>query len=194
VTVALPRSELILGGVRSGKSRYALARAREAPGSVAFLATARALDGPMAARITRHRAERPRGWTTVEESVDVAATCRRLAGSHDLVLVDCLTLWVSNRLLRGDDDAAILVEADALAALMAERRCSLLLVSNEVGAGVHPPTEIGLRFADVMGAVNQRVAVAADRVTLLVAGLPVVVKETQPVSSPFVRERAVESP
>jgi adenosylcobinamide kinase/adenosylcobinamide-phosphate guanylyltransferase len=187
-------SQLIIGGARSGKSRHALVQAQPSPGSIVFLATARALDGPMTARIARHRAERPPGWTTVEEPFDVVDTCRRLSRSHDLALVDCLTLWVSNRLLRGDGDEAILSGADELAALMTERALSLILVSNEVGAGVHPPTEVGLRFGDLMGSVNQRVAAAADRVTLMVAGIALSIKDTRPSPSPVSRARTPEAP
>jgi adenosylcobinamide kinase/adenosylcobinamide-phosphate guanylyltransferase len=171
------RSELILGGARSGKSQQALARARQSNCSLAFLATAQGLDAAMRGRIARHRAERPSDVTTVEEPFDVVAACRRLAGRCDLVVVDCLTLWVSNQVLRGDDDAAVLAAGDDLAKLMSERLLGLIVVSNEVGEGVHPPTQVGLRFRDVLGLVNQRVAAAADRVTLMVAGIPVVIKE-----------------
>jgi adenosylcobinamide kinase / adenosylcobinamide-phosphate guanylyltransferase len=169
-------SELILGGARSGKSHHALARARQSDGPVAFLATAQALDAEMRTRIARHRAERPGGFTTVEEPFDIVSACRRLAGRYALALVDCLTLWVSNRILRGDGDDAILSAADELAGLMGERHLSLVLVSNEVGQGVHPPTPVGLRFRDVLGSVNQRVAAAADAVTLMVAGIPLTIK------------------
>jgi adenosylcobinamide kinase / adenosylcobinamide-phosphate guanylyltransferase len=170
-------SHLVLGGARSGKSRYAVALASTRR-RVAVVATARALDGDMAARIARHRAERPPGWTVVEEPLAVVGACRRLTGSADLAIVDCLTLWVSNRLLGGDGDEAILAGADQLAAFCAERRLSLVIVSNEVGEGVHPATGDGLRFRDLLGLVNQRVARAADRVTLMVAGIPVAVKGT----------------
>jgi len=173
-------SELILGGARSGKSRHALARARQSDGPVAFVATAQPFDAEMRARIARHRAERPPGVVTIEEPFDVVAACRRLTGRYELALVDCLTLWVSNRILRGDADGAILSAADALAGLMAERRLSLVLVSNEVGEGVHPPTELGLRFRDVLGSVNQRAAAAADGVTLMVAGIPLAIKTPPP--------------
>ena len=124
-------------------------------------------------RIARHRAERPREWLTVEEPLDVAGTCRRLLPQLDLIVVDCLTVWVANLLDRGRDDAAILSDADELAAVLGERGVSLVVVSNEVGEGVHPPTEIGRRFRDLLGAVNQRIAAAADLVTLMVAGIPV---------------------
>ena len=170
-------SHLILGGARSGKSRHSLRLARESSARIALVATAQAGDADMAARIARHRAERPASWLTVEEPLEVAAACRRLTGRADLLLVDCLTLWVSNRLLRGDDDRAILQGADDLAAFMGAREASLLIVSNEVGAGVHQPTAAGLRFQDLLGLVNQRVAAAADRVTLMVAGIPLSVKD-----------------
>ena len=116
------------------------------------------------------------GWLTVEEPLDLADACRRLAPQLDLIVVDCLTVWVANLMDRGDDDAAVLAAADELAALLGERVVSLIVVSNEVGEGVHPPTEIGLRFRDLLGSVNQRIAAAADLVTLMVAGIPVPVK------------------
>jgi adenosylcobinamide kinase / adenosylcobinamide-phosphate guanylyltransferase len=131
-------------------------------------------------RIARHRAERPREWLTVEEPLDVAGTCRRLVPQLDLIVVDCLTVWVANLLDRGRDDAAVLSDADELAAVLGERGVSLIVVSNEVGEGVHPPTEIGLRFRDLLGAVNQRIAAAADLVTLMVAGIPVPIKRAAP--------------
>ena len=173
-------SHLILGGARSGKSRFAVARAQEIGGSAAVVATARALDGDMTARIARHRAERPAGWTTLEEPRDIVAAARRAAGAHDVVILDCVTVWVANLMERGDDDTAILAAADDLAKLMRERLASLLVVSNEVGAGVHAPTALGRRFGDLLGFVNQRLAAAADQVTLMVAGLPLGVKATPP--------------
>jgi adenosylcobinamide kinase/adenosylcobinamide-phosphate guanylyltransferase len=94
--------------------------------------------------------------------------------------VDCLTLWVSNLLERGEADGAVLAAADGLAKLMGERLLSFILVSNEVGAGVHPPSELGIRFQDLLGQVNQRVAAAADRVTFMVAGLPMRIKDPLP--------------
>jgi len=176
----VPTSHLILGGARSGKSRFALAtmppRAR-----VAFVATAEARDPDLAARIARHRAERPASWATVEAPIALVDALDGLAGRVDVALVDCLTLWVANRMLRGDDEAVVLGEIDRLAALMARRPFDLTLVSNEVGQGVHPPTAEGLRFQDLLGLVNQRVAAAADRVTLVVAGLPLTLKAPAPV-------------
>ena len=184
---AVHASHLVLGGARSGKSRYALEQAAQSGGRVAFLATARAVDGDMAARIARHRAERPAGWTTLEEPQDLVAACRRAATAHDLIIVDCATVWVANLMDRGDDDAAVLAAADDLAKLLRERVLSLLIVSNEVGEGVHPSTALGRRFRDLLGFVNQRLASAADRVTLMVAGLPLAVPKTAPDAPPPAR-------
>ena len=176
-------SHLVLGGARSGKSRYALDQARPA-GLVAFLATARAVDAEMAARIARHQAERPARWSTIESPVEVVAACRRAVRSHDLIVIDCVTIWMANLIERGDEDVAVLAAADDLAKLMRERLVTLVIVSNEVGDGVHPPTPLGRRFRDLLGSVNQRLAAAADRVTLMVAGIPVTVKDSPlPASS-----------
>lgn len=190
----VPHSDLILGGVRSGKSREALrVAALLPPGSRGcFLATAQALDADMQARIARHQAERPQGWTTVEEPYDIAGACERFTGRFDVMVLDCLTLWVSNLLLRGDKDAAILDATDNLARYAGLRRLSLIMVSNEVGAGVHPPTQIGLRFRDVLGEVNHRLAAASDRVTYMVAGIPMMIKNA-PVPKDL-RDRSFESP
>jgi adenosylcobinamide kinase/adenosylcobinamide-phosphate guanylyltransferase len=172
-------SHLVLGGARSGKSRFAVASQPPAA-RVVFVATAEARDGDMAARIARHRADRPARWATVEEPYALVQALERLAGHADAVLVDCLTLWVANRMLRGDTDDAILGDADGIARLLIARRFDATLVTNEVGEGVHPETAHGLRFRDLLGLVNQRVAVAADRVTLMVAGLPLTIKAPAP--------------
>ena len=185
-------SRLVLGGARSGKSRYAVAQAQEIGGSAAVVATARALDADMAARIARHRAERPAGWTTLEEPRDVVAVARRAVASHDVVVIDCITVWVANLMEWGDDDTAVLAAADDLAKLMRERLGSLVVVSNEVGAGVHPPSALGRRFGDLLGLVNQRLAAAADRVTLMVAGIPLAVKDAPLPTAPH--DRAHEAP
>jgi adenosylcobinamide kinase / adenosylcobinamide-phosphate guanylyltransferase len=188
------RSDLIVGGVRSGKSRQALRYASQMPRGTrgAFLATARPLDADMEARIARHQTERPAGWATIEEPFDVVAACQSLVGRVDVVVFDCLTLWAANLLLRGDDEKVILAAADALAEFLGERRFSLIMVSNEVGSGVHAPTEVGLQFCNALGFVNQRIAAAADRVTYMVAGLPMTIKDLPlPGDS---RERAPEAP
>ena len=168
-------SHFILGGARSGKSRFAIAALRDRR-RVAFVATAQAGDGDMATRIARHRAERPRHWLTIEEPFALVARLAPLAREADAVVVDCVTVWVANLLLRGDGDAEILAAADELAALVGRGSFDLTLVSNEVGEGVVPPTADGVRFRDLLGFVNQRLAAACDRVTLMVAGLPVAIK------------------
>ena len=174
-----PRAILILGGARSGKSRYAIERALAIGGRTAFVATAEALDEEMAKRILQHRRERPRQWITVEEPLDLVAAVRDLADRADTLIVDCLTVWVANRCQREVSDEAILADADALADLIKTRTVTMFVVSNEVGLGVHPETAMGLRFRDLLGAVNQRLAAAADRVVMMVAGLPLIVKDAQ---------------
>lgn len=176
-------SLLVLGGARSGKSRFAVsglgARAR-----VTYVATAQAGDDDMAARIARHQAERSPHWTTVEAPYDLVPAISRALTVSDTVIVDCLTVWVANLMLRGDSDETILKEAEGVAALVAAPRVQLRIVSNETGLGVHPPTADGLRFRDLLGVVNQRVAAGASRVVLMVAGLPHMLKDT-PTGSPF---------
>jgi adenosylcobinamide kinase/adenosylcobinamide-phosphate guanylyltransferase len=171
----LASSVFVLGGARSGKSRFAI-DAQPSGARVTFLATAQAGDADMAARIACHRAERPPHWRTVEEPYDLVLQLRTCCADADAVVVDCLTLWVSNLMLRGDADAWIVKQGEELAALLAQGLALVTLVSNEVGEGVHPPTEDGRRFRDLLGTVNQRVAAAAERVVLMVAGLPLTVK------------------
>jgi len=176
------RTALVLGGVRAGKSAYAVARAMALGERVAFVATAEPLDPEMAARIARHRAARPPGWTTIEAPLALAEALADLAGKADVVVVDCLNLWVANLLGRGPapTDEALVAAADRLAAVAARRPFHLVLVSNEVGWGVHPETATGRRFRDALGLVNQAMARAADEVVLLVAGCPLWLKGSLP--------------
>src|SRR4051812_35904494 len=127
-------SLFILGGARSGKSRHAIA-AQPRRARVTFVATAQAGDADMAARLPRHRAERPAHWTTIEEPVDVVARLAAVRGA-DAAIVDCVTVWIANRVLRGDDDDAILSDVGALARLLGRVSFDVTLVSNEVGEGV----------------------------------------------------------
>lgn len=163
---------LLLGGVRSGKSALAvdLARAYAAEGgAVTFIATAPRIDGDadLDARIDAHRATRP-PWPTVEAPRDLADAVALAAGSF--VLLDCITLWVNNLLYRGDTDDEIDGRAVALAAKLAARTTPSVVISNEVGLGVHPETELGRRYRDVLGRTNQTLAARADSTLLLVAG------------------------
>ena len=169
---------MVLGGVRAGKSSYAQKLAQEGS-NVLFVATAEAGDGEMAARIEAHRASRPATWDTLEEPIDVASSLEPLIGSYDTVLIDCLTLWVSNLLLRGEDASAgsdIPTQARDLLDLYQRNEASWIIVSNEVGLGVVPPTELGRAYADELGRVNQMVAAEADDVYYMVAGLSVNLK------------------
>jgi adenosylcobinamide kinase / adenosylcobinamide-phosphate guanylyltransferase len=165
---------LCLGGARSGKSTFALERAldheRRTGGAVTFIATSPWIEGDvdLEARIAAHRAERPGSWTTVEETVDLAGALDRCAATF--AVVDCLTVWVSNLMWRGDADEAVLEEARHTARLAAARPASTIVISNEVGMGVHPTSDEGRRYRDLLGRVNQIWAAAADRALLLVAG------------------------
>jgi len=158
---------LLLGGARSGKSALAVELGRRHPGAVTFLATCPPLDGELGARITRHRAERP-DWPTIEEPCDLAGALR--STGDDLVLVDCLTLWVNNLIHRGDTDDAVEVVAAEAAEVGAARPGPTVVISNEVGMGVHPETQLGRRYRDLLGRVNQIWASRADTTLLLVAG------------------------
>jgi adenosylcobinamide kinase / adenosylcobinamide-phosphate guanylyltransferase len=171
-----PGTVLVLGGVRAGKSAFAVARARELGGRVVFVATAEAGDDEMAARIARHRAERPSTWRTIETPLALVSALTALDGEADVVIVDCLNLWIANMLDERADLPDLLREADGLAAIAGRPRYALLLVSNEVGWGIHPQTELGRRFRDALGLVNQAVARAAGEVVLMVAGCPLTVK------------------
>jgi adenosylcobinamide kinase/adenosylcobinamide-phosphate guanylyltransferase len=145
---------------------------------VAFVATAEASDPEMATRIARHRAERPPSWRTVEVPLTVPSALIALQGEADVVLVDCLNLWVANLLEKRPElsDLDLQAEAAELQTVVARPGFSLILVSNEVGWGVHPETALGRRFRDALGFVNQTVARTAEEVVLMVAGCPVAVK------------------
>lgn len=171
---------LITGGARSGKSAYAERRAAELGGdTVTYIATAQALDEEMERRIARHRAERPDAWRTLEVPRGVGGALGAVEG---VALVDCLTVLASNALLAVEGEgeeaaqAAVLAEAEALRDAAVAREGATLVVTNEVGMGVHPPTSLGRWYRDALGRANQRVAAAADEVVLLVSGVPLRVK------------------
>ena len=160
---------LLLGGARSGKSSLAVEIGERSGAPVCFVATAPAIDDDMASRIERHRAERPTGWTTVEEPLDLVAALRTI-DEHTLVIVDCLTLWVSNLMYAKHGDDAIRDAALATSALAAARSGLVVAVSNEAGMGIHPETALGREYRDTLGRVNQIWAAAATTSLLLVAG------------------------
>ncbi len=183
-----PDITLVIGGVRSGKSRFAadLASRRANGGPVLFVATARRGPGAgMEARIEKHRASRPDHWRTVEAPLDLAEALRRPSNAG-AALVDCLTIWISNIIYDcGDSDepefedrarGALNPKVDALMDALATTNVPVVLVANEVGAGVAPPTRLGVVFADLQGEVNQKVAARANTVWQTVAGIPVRIK------------------
>ena len=170
---------LILGAVRSGKSRYAAELAREPGCPVTFIATGAALDDEMAARIAAHRASRPAAWAVVEEPIHLAAALAATAGANRVVLVDCLTLWLTN-LLCGDDPDALRRESRSLLETLPAMPGHCVLVANEVGLGIIPVNPLARRFADEAGAIHQGLAGICDRVVFMVAGLPLIVKTSAP--------------
>lgn len=166
---------LILGGARSGKSALAERWAIESGRDVVYIATAERRDGEMDARIDLHRARRPAGWTCVEEPLALASAVRRSAAMDRCVLVDCLTLWLSN-LLCLDDAARYGREREALLDAVAAAPGMLLLVSNEVGLGIVPMGELSRRFVDEAGRLHQALAARCERVVFTAAGLPLMLK------------------
>lgn len=159
---------VLLGGARSGKSALAQRIASAQPQPVVVIATAEARDGDMADRIARHRADRPAGWQTIEEPLDVAGALTGVADTS-CVIVDDLTVWLSN-LMERSDEAQILAAASAAAAAAARRPGLTIAVSNETGLGVVPVSALGRHYRDVLGRVNAIWAAAADESYLLVAG------------------------
>jgi adenosylcobinamide kinase/adenosylcobinamide-phosphate guanylyltransferase len=160
---------VLLGGARSGKSALAQRLAGRWDGPVTVVATGQARDAEMAERIARHRAARPAGWETVEEPLELAAALAA-CGPGTLVVVDCLTLWVSNLLEQGLTDAEVGARAGAAAAAAARRTAPTVAVSNEVGSGIVPAEPLARRYRDLLGQVNAVWVAAADRALLLVAG------------------------
>lgn len=161
---------LIGGGGRSGKSTFALQLARELGPRRAFIATAEAFDDEMRTRIAHHRAERP-DFTTIEEPLDLARALSEAASRFDVIVVDCLTLWVSNLMLRGnlEIEKEFCRLLDAIAA-------PTILVTNEVGCGIVPDNALARQFRDLAGRVNQRAAARADIVYYMAFGLPIKIK------------------
>lgn len=169
----LKKSILIGGGARSGKSSFAQQMAEKANGRRLYLATAQAFDQEMRQRIAKHQADRGRAWPrTLEEPLEIAPALREAVAENDIILVDCLTLWLSNLLGRGDSDEEIMSTVDELAAIMRNPRAMIILVGNEVGLGLVPEHPLGRRFRDLAGLTNQKLAAACDEVYFTIWGLP----------------------
>jgi adenosylcobinamide kinase / adenosylcobinamide-phosphate guanylyltransferase len=165
------RLTLVLGGARSGKSRYAESLVMALPSPWLYVATAEARDSEMAERVAVHQGRRGPSWTTVETPRDIAGALT--ANANKPALVDCLTLWLSNVLLA---DADVDAEIEHLDGALARAAAPIVLVANEVGSGIVPDNALGRRFRDLQGLLNQRMAARVDRVFLVVAGLPLTLK------------------
>ena len=179
--------ELIIGGARSGKSTLAEKRALESGLRVIYVATAQALDGEMQRRIAVHQARRPADWGLVEAPLNLAAALQQHAAPDVCLLVDCLTLWLSNLLFAGvaatQSEAGQMIDCplfsgqtQALVTILPQLLGRVIMVSNEVGWGVVPMAAVSRLFADEQGRLNQRVAAVCEKATLVAAGLPVVLK------------------
>ena len=184
-----PQLILVLGGARSGKSTFTEQLAKRSTRSVAFIATATAGDDDMRLRIEKHQAARPAEWHTIEEPLNLSLAIHKAASLADVILLDCMTLWVSNWLFTQEniDDASpitssyyegVLAEIDGLLTTFRalDSQKTLIIVTNEVGLGIVPSYTLGRVYRDVLGLVNQRLADAADRVYLMIAGLGVDIK------------------
>jgi adenosylcobinamide kinase/adenosylcobinamide-phosphate guanylyltransferase len=167
----IPRLTLVLGGARSGKSRFAEELVMRVAPPWTYVATAEAFDDEMTERIAHHRQRRDANWQTLDAPRDLATAVSGLAGGP--ALIDCLTLWLSNVMLAGGDVEA---ESERLLAALGSAPGPLVAVSNEVGLGLVPETPLGRAFRDAQGRLNQRVAAAADRVIFMAAGLPLSLK------------------
>ncbi|VTZ27716.1 Bifunctional adenosylcobalamin biosynthesis protein CobP [Methylocella tundrae] len=170
------RSLLVLGGARSGKSRYAQSLAESSAVRPVLIATAQAHDAEMTARIARHAAERAPNWMLVEEPLELASALRREAGVDRIVVVDCATLWLSNLLLQ---EADLAKESEELAHSVQSLAGPVIFVSNEVGSGIVPENALARTFRDAQGRLNQALAKACDSVVLVTAGLALQLKPAE---------------
>ncbi len=166
----------ITGGCRSGKSQFALDYANRHFHKKLYLATCEALDEEMVKRIEDHKKRRGSDWRTVEEPIKIAEVIRKQKEDVEVILLDCITLWLSNLLMRQKSDHAIMDEVSRLIETVKKGHSSLIFVSNEVGMGIVPAEPLGRRFRDLAGMANQKMAEAADRVVFMVSGIPIFLK------------------
>ena len=167
---------LVIGGCRSGKSTYALKRAEQLPGHKIFIATCMPHDKEMEERVLLHKKQRSRAWTTLEVPVLLPEEISKNSQKENVILVDCLTLWISNLMLENNDQENMDVNIRNLIRSLENAQCPIILVSNEVGTGIVPENSLARRFRDITGFTNQKVAACADNVMWMVAGIPVGVK------------------
>ena len=176
--LSVKRSILVLGGCRSGKSSFALETAQRFKGdNKLFIATCIPSDDEMKQRVARHQRERSRSWKTIEAPVKLPEAITEYSSSADVIIVDCLTLWVSNLLMNSDDFRKIEIQISLLTGAIEESHCPVVLVSNEVGQGIVPENKVARQFRDLVGQINQAVASCVDQVILSVAGIPVTIKD-----------------
>lgn len=166
----------VLGGARSGKSLHALSLAREYGESVVFVATCVPRDEEMREKVERHRQERPSGWITLEHPVDLAQALDQYEGKADAALVDCLTLYLSEALIKGEAQGSILERVERFCRYAQSSSMPIIVVSNEVGYGIVPQTPLGRAFRDLAGSANQIAARLAQNVWLVAAGIPLPLK------------------
>ena len=166
----------ITGGCRSGKSRFALNYTNQHFSKKIYLATCEALDEEMAQRIEHHKKMRGPEWHTIEEPVEIVDKIRQYGDKVEVILLDCITLWLSNILMKWDSDSRIMNEVDRSVNVIKQSPTSFIIVSNEVGMGIVPAEPLGRRFRDLSGMVNQKIAEVADTVIYMVSGIPLFLK------------------
>jgi adenosylcobinamide kinase/adenosylcobinamide-phosphate guanylyltransferase len=173
---------LLTGGGRSGKSRYALDLATPYRHK-AFIATAEAFDDEMKIRITKHKKERDPDFFTLEEPVDLAGAIRKLPETIEVAVIDCLTIWLCNLMCKIEGEHDTYEPIEAFLKLLHDPPCDLIMVTNEVGMGIIPIDKMTRRYRDLAGTLNQRIAVVANQVILMVSGLPLILKDKQDESA-----------
>jgi len=172
----MKKTILVIGGCRSGKSSHALNLANQIAGHKIFIATCTPHDKEMEERVLLHKKQRSRAWTTLEVPVHLSEEISKNSQKENVILVDCLTLWISNLMLENNDQENMDGHIRKLVRSLENAQCPIILVSNEVGTGIVPENRLARRFRDIAGFTNQKVAACADKVIWMVAGLPVGVK------------------
>jgi adenosylcobinamide kinase/adenosylcobinamide-phosphate guanylyltransferase len=172
----MKKTILVIGGCRSGKSSHALNLANQIPGHKIFIATCMPHDKEMGERVLLHKKQRSRVWTTLEVPVHLPEEISKNSRKENVILVDCLTLWLSNLLLENNDQGNMDGHIRKLVRSLENAQCPIILVSNEVGTGIVPENRLARRFRDIAGFTNQKVAACTDKVIWMVAGIPVRVK------------------
>jgi len=172
---------LITGGVKSGKSSYALSMANTYL-KKAFIATAEAFDNEMKHRIARHKSERDQSFFLIEEPCNLGVALHRIPVGTDVAVIDCLTVWIGNVMHKNSGHADLFSEIDSFFNVIKNPPCSLIVITNEVGMGIVPENELSRAYRDRIGMVNQKIASIAHNVIFMVCGIPLMIKNTQPLS------------